>query len=67
MPFKWTVETFRILPETDDVRLHEFLYQSGPIDYSTLNIDCNSNLKKSDEWKSSYKQNEMENNTVLGN
>ena len=33
----------------DDIRLHEFLYQSGPIDHSTLNIDCNSNLKKSDE------------------
>ena len=30
-----------------DIRLHEFLY--GPIDHSTLNIDCNSNLKKSDE------------------
>ena len=33
----------------DDVRLHFFVYLSGPVDQSTINIDCNSNLKKSDE------------------
>ena len=33
----------------DDIRLHEFLYQNEPVDHSTLNIDCNSNLEKSDE------------------
>ena len=38
----------------DDIRLHSFLYQSGPIDHSTINIDCNSNLKKSDEWNKLY-------------
>ena len=33
----------------DDVRLHVFVYLRGPVDQSTINIDCNSNLKKSDE------------------
>ena len=34
----------------DDICLHLFLSrQIGPIDHSTINIDCNSNLKKSDE------------------
>ena len=32
----------------------KFIYQSGPVDHSTLNIGCNSNLKKSDEWKKLY-------------
>ena len=27
----------------DDIRLHSFLYQSEPIDHSTINPDCNSN------------------------
>ena len=38
----------------DDIRLHQFLYQSGPIGHSTINIDYNSNLKKSDEWNKLY-------------
>ena len=33
----------------EDIRFDGFLYQTGPIDHSTLNIDCNSNLKKSDD------------------
>ena len=34
----------------EDRRLHQFFfYQSEPIDQSTINMDCNSNLKKSDE------------------
>ena len=37
------------LRDFDDIRLHLFLYQSGPVDHSAINIDCNSNLKKSDE------------------
>ena len=47
-----TVETFRILPDamTIYVCILKFLYQSGPIDHSTINIICNSNLKKSGEW-----------------
>ena len=31
-----------------------FFYQSEPIDHSTINMDCNSNLKKSDEWNKLY-------------
>ena len=56
MVFKWTVETFRILPARgyDDIRLHLFLYWSGLSDHSTINIDCNSNLKKSNEWNKLY-------------
>ena len=38
----------------DDAIWGVFLYQSGPIDHSTLKIDCNSILKKSDEWKKLY-------------
>ena len=33
----------------DEIHLHEFLNQSEPIDHSTINIVCISNLKKSDE------------------
>ena len=29
-------------------------YFFGPIDQSTINTDCNSNLKKSDEWNKLY-------------
>ena len=52
----------------DDRRLLWFLYQSEPIDHSTINMDCNSNLKKLDEWNKLYnKENEIENTPVLWN
>ena len=37
------------LRDFDDILLHQFLYQSGSVDHNTINIDYNSNLKKSDE------------------
>ena len=49
MPFKWTVEAFIILPETMtiDICINFFIKVSR--DHSTINVDCKSNLKKSDE------------------
>ena len=56
MPFKWTVEIHNTPRDSDGIRfaLICILYQSEPIDHSTINIDCNSNLKKSDKWKKLY-------------
>ena len=33
----------------DDRLLHYFNYQSEPMDHNTINMACNSDLKKSDE------------------
>ena len=52
----------------DDIRLHDFLYQSGPIVHSTLNIDCKKKFEEIRGVKKAlYKQNEIENNTVPRN
>ena len=73
IPFKWTVETFKTLPETMTryVCINVFIIESCEPDYYWSQYHKHGLQLKFEEsrWvkQALYKQNKIENNTVLWN